>query len=59
MKPWQIVVTIVAVAALALGAFATVQSIGLGGRAGDIEDDVSSAEDRTEVLEDNVSAILH
>jgi len=48
MKPWQIVVTIVAVAALALGAFATVQSIGLGGRAGDIEDDVSSAEDRTE-----------
>ena len=57
MKPWQIVITVIAVAALGLGAFATVQSIGLGGRAGDIEDDVSSAEDRTEVLEDNVSAI--
>ena len=57
MKPWQIVVTVIAVVALGLGAFGTYQSIGLGGRAGDIEDDVSSVEDRADVLEDNVSAI--
>ena len=57
MKPWQIVVTVIAVAALGLGAFGTYQSIGLGSRAGDIEDDVSSVEGRADVLEDNVSAI--
>jgi len=57
MKPWQIVVTIIAVVALGLGAFGTYQSIGLGNRAGDIEEDVSSVELRASILEGNVSAI--
>jgi len=45
------------VVALGLGAFGTYQSIGLGNRAGDIEEDVSSVELRASILEGNVSAI--